>query len=137
MLTFNCNLVTAEGVPVKCTYVGSLDISGMPGPVSTLTGDYELALDGATGAAYYYGDYLDVNYEKAYKIFSELAKPEMERKHELAYRMGKENLAKMYYYGQYVEQSYQKAYDIFKELVEKYNDKSAKEYLEKIENNVL
>ena len=51
--------------------------------------------------------------------------------------MGKENLAKMYYYGQYVEQSYQKAYDIFKELVEKYNDKSAKEYLEKIENNVL
>ena len=58
--TFNCNLVTAEGVPVKCTYVGSLDISGMPGPVSTLTGDHELALDGATGIAYYYGDYYGV-----------------------------------------------------------------------------
>ena len=52
--------MTEEGVAVKCTYEGKIQIAGMPGPVSTLTGDYELALDGATGAVYYYGDYFGV-----------------------------------------------------------------------------
>lgn len=56
----SCDFMTEEGVAVKCTYEGKIQIAGMPGPVSTLTGDYELALDGATGAAYYYGDYFGV-----------------------------------------------------------------------------
>lgn len=49
-----CDLVTEDGIPVKCTYEGYLEVSGMS--MTTLTGDYELDLEGATGMAAYYGD---------------------------------------------------------------------------------
>lgn len=49
-----CDLVTEDGIPVKCTYEGYLEVSGMS--MTTLTGDYELDLEGVTGMAAYYGD---------------------------------------------------------------------------------
>ena len=49
--------MTAEGIPVTCSYEGPLAVSGVPGPMSTLTGDCTVDLTGAEGLAYYYGDY--------------------------------------------------------------------------------
>ena len=54
--TVDCNFVTEEGIPVSCTYEGVLEIA-MPGPNSTLEGDYEANLDGASAEAAYYADY--------------------------------------------------------------------------------
>lgn len=55
--TIECDLVTAEGRSVKCSYTGALTVSDIPGPISTLTGDYTVDLSNAAGSAVYYGDY--------------------------------------------------------------------------------
>ena len=57
LYTITCDFTTAEGVSVKCTYSGNMVVQGMPGPLSTLTGDYTLDLTGAMADAAYYGDY--------------------------------------------------------------------------------
>lgn len=57
LYTITCDFTTAEGVSVKCTYSGNMVVQGMPGPLSTLTGDYTLDLTGAMAEAAYYGDY--------------------------------------------------------------------------------
>lgn len=56
-LTIECNFATADGVSVTASYTGPLMVSNMPGPFSTLTGDYTLNLEGATATATFYGDY--------------------------------------------------------------------------------
>lgn len=56
-ITISCTLKTAEGYSLECTFTGALKVSGMPGPFSTLTGDYTLDLSNAVGSADYYGDY--------------------------------------------------------------------------------
>lgn len=55
--TITCTFTTAEDVSVKCTYSGNMLVQEMPGPLSTLTGDYTLDLSGAMADAAYYGDY--------------------------------------------------------------------------------
>ena len=55
--TIKCEFTTDEGLTINCNYSGALEVSNLPGPVSTLTGDYTLTMDGATATAYYYGDY--------------------------------------------------------------------------------
>lgn len=50
------DLVTENGFHVRTSYSGALQIK-MPGPISTLTGDYTLDLSSAKGLAYYCGDY--------------------------------------------------------------------------------
>ena len=55
--TITCDFTTAEGVSVKCSWSGMLSVAGMPGPCSTLTGDYTADFEGAEGNATYYGDY--------------------------------------------------------------------------------
>ena len=57
LYTITCDFTTAEGVSVKCTYEGNMVVQGMPGPLSTLTGDYTLDLTDAIAYAEYYGDY--------------------------------------------------------------------------------
>ena len=57
LYTITCDFTTAEGVSVKCTYSGNMLVQEMPGPLSTLTGDYTLDLTGAMAEATYYGDY--------------------------------------------------------------------------------
>ena len=52
LYNIKCDFVTAEGIPVKCTYSGELPISQMP-----VIEDFDINLDGATGTAYHYGDY--------------------------------------------------------------------------------
>lgn len=52
LYNIKCDFVTAEGIPVKCTYSGALPISQMP-----VIEDFDINLDGATGTAYHYGDY--------------------------------------------------------------------------------
>ena len=52
LYNITCDFVTAEGIPVKCTYSGALPISQMP-----VIEDFDINLDGATGTAYHYGDY--------------------------------------------------------------------------------
>lgn len=56
-LTISCDFYTADGISIKASYTGPLSVSNMPGPFSTLTGDYTLNLDGATASATFYGDY--------------------------------------------------------------------------------
>lgn len=56
-LTFDCDFVCADGYALRCSWTGELTVQGMPGPISTLTGDYTLDLEGATGIAQYFGDY--------------------------------------------------------------------------------
>ena len=55
--TISCDFVTAEGVSIKCTWSGTMTVSGMPGPESTLEGDYAMNLEGAAAVADFYGDY--------------------------------------------------------------------------------
>lgn len=50
-------LMTEDGYTVSASYAGPFDITGVPGPYSTLTGDYTADLTGAVAEAYYYGDY--------------------------------------------------------------------------------
>ena len=71
---------------------------------------------------YYFGQYVEINYEKAYEFFSQLVE-------ERNYASAKYYIGRMYYYGQYLPQNYQKAFDIFEELVETNNDYDAKYYL--------
>ena len=40
--TVECSFVTAEGYSVECSYNGALEVTGFPGPYSTLTDDYTL-----------------------------------------------------------------------------------------------
>ena len=55
--TVECSFVTAEGYSVECSYNGALEVTGFPGPYSTLTDDYTLDLEGASGSAQFWGDY--------------------------------------------------------------------------------
>lgn len=57
--TVECSFVTAEGYSVECSYNGALEVTGFPGPYSTLTGDYTLDLDDASGTAQFWGDYYE------------------------------------------------------------------------------
>lgn len=57
--TITCDFVTSEGVSVKCSWSGMMSVANMPGPVSTLTEDYEADFSGAVGEAVYYGDYYE------------------------------------------------------------------------------
>lgn len=52
-----CDFVTAEGVSVKCSWSGEMEVLGLPGPESTLESDYTVDLTGTHGVGYYYGDY--------------------------------------------------------------------------------
>lgn len=52
-----CTFTTAEGYSVECSYNGALEVTGFPGPYSTLTDDYTLDLEGASGSAQFWGDY--------------------------------------------------------------------------------
>ena len=54
-----CTFTTDNGYSVDCSYSGSLEIQGIPGPYSTLEEDYTLNLDGAEGSAVFYGDYYE------------------------------------------------------------------------------
>lgn len=55
--TVECSFVTAEGYSVECSYNGALEVTGFPGPYSTLTDDYTLDFEGASGSAQFWGDY--------------------------------------------------------------------------------
>ena len=55
--TVTCDFTTDNGYTIECSYSGNLEIQGIPGPYSTLEGDYTLDLEGASGGATYYGDY--------------------------------------------------------------------------------
>lgn len=55
--TVECSFVTAEGYSVECSYNGALEVTGFPGPYSTLTDDYTLDLEGASGSTQFWGDY--------------------------------------------------------------------------------
>lgn len=55
--TVSCNFVGSDGFSIKTTYTGAIEVQGMPGPISTLTGDYTLDLEGATAVATTWGDY--------------------------------------------------------------------------------
>ena len=52
-----CVFYTEEGYNVTASWSGEMQVGNMPGPFSTLTGDYELDLEGAVATAYNYGDY--------------------------------------------------------------------------------
>lgn len=69
----SCELMIAEGIPVTCSYEGPLVVSGVPGPMSTLTGDCTVNLTGADGLAYYYGDYFGTGGNWVFLIGSERA----------------------------------------------------------------
>ena len=59
-ITLVCDLVTSDGSRVTCDYTGELPVQNIPGPFSTLTGDYTLDLEGCeSGEAVYYGDYYE------------------------------------------------------------------------------
>lgn len=52
-----CEFLTEEDVTIKTVYEGPVDeIMGLPGPISTLDGDYTLNLDNAQGNAAYMGN---------------------------------------------------------------------------------
>ncbi len=53
----SCEFTTDTDATVKCTYSGYLVVDGMPGPDSSLTGDYTLDLVGAVATAYDFGDW--------------------------------------------------------------------------------
>lgn len=53
-----CDFYTENGHRITCDYSGELEISGMPGPLSTLTGNYTLDFAETTASGYYYGDIL-------------------------------------------------------------------------------
>ena len=55
--TIEFNAVNAAGVSVSTSYTGPMEVANMPGPFSTLTGDYTLDLEGAVGTADFYGDF--------------------------------------------------------------------------------
>ncbi len=57
--TITCNFVGSDGFAIKATYTGAIEVQGMPGPFSTLTGDYTLNLEGATAEATGWGDYYE------------------------------------------------------------------------------
>ncbi len=46
----HCDFYTDEGMHVTCSYTGNVAVSGVPGPISTLDGDYTLDLSNATDA---------------------------------------------------------------------------------------
>lgn len=50
------DFVTAQGYRITGSYSGELAVEGMPGPGTTLDGDYTLNTEGCTGEAYYYGN---------------------------------------------------------------------------------
>ena len=54
--TVTCDFTTDNGYTIECSYSGNLEIQGIPGPYSTLEGDYTLNLEGASGFAVYCGD---------------------------------------------------------------------------------
>lgn len=51
-----CNFKTPEGHSVTCRYSGELEVTGVPGPLSTLTEDYTLEFAETSAIGYYYGD---------------------------------------------------------------------------------
>lgn len=55
--TMEFDFVMEGGYTIKGTYSGPIAVLGVPGPYSTLTGDYTLDLEGNAGTAFYYGDY--------------------------------------------------------------------------------
>lgn len=55
--TINCDFVCSDGYKLTCSWSGDMVIGGMPGPISTLTGDYTLDLEGATATGICWGDY--------------------------------------------------------------------------------
>ena len=57
--TITCTFQTSENVSIECSWSGKMVVSGMPGPASTLEGDYTLNLEGATASASCYGDYYE------------------------------------------------------------------------------
>ena len=57
--TITCTFQTSENVSIECSWSGNMVVSGMPGPASTLEGDYTLNLEGATASASCYGDYYE------------------------------------------------------------------------------
>ena len=57
--TIECDFLTNEGVSVKCSWSGTMVVGGMPGPASTLEGDYVLDLEDATATADFFGDYYE------------------------------------------------------------------------------
>ena len=57
--TITCTFQTSENVSIECSWSGNMVVSGMPGPASTLEGDYTINLEGATASASCYGDYYE------------------------------------------------------------------------------
>ncbi len=55
--TIDCDFMCADGYKLTCSWTGELEVSGMPGPISTLTGDYTVDLEGAVAEGNYWGDY--------------------------------------------------------------------------------
>lgn len=55
--TIVCDFTTDDGISVKSTYTGTIEMTNLPGdPISTLDGDYALDLTGATAKGDFYGD---------------------------------------------------------------------------------
>lgn len=55
--TIKCNFIGSDGYKITCTWSGEMVVEGMPGPISTLTGDYTLDLEGASATGVFWGDY--------------------------------------------------------------------------------
>ncbi len=105
------------------------------------------------GQMYYYGTYVERDYEKAYEYFKSTAHPDayyflgemyyygyfVEKDYEKAYKIFSElqsyhpkaryMIGRMYCYGQHLEKNYDEARKIFNALVEERNDKQAKHML--------
>lgn len=55
--TITCDFVGSDGYKISCSWSGNMAVEGMPGPISTLEGDYTLNLEGTVGEAVCYGDF--------------------------------------------------------------------------------
>lgn len=118
--------------------------------------DYTMNARFRLGQMYYYGSYVERDWEKAFNYFTNTIHPEaiyflglmyyngdyVEKDYQKAYECferleghsinAEYMIGKMYCYGYYVEKNIEKARKIFNWLVEKHQDKRAKHMLEMI-----
>ena len=73
---------------------------------------------------YYYGNYVEQSYEKAFELFNEIA----EEDHDAKYY-----IAEMYYYGKYVKRDTKKAFELFNEIAEV--DENARDFIRDMYND--
>ena len=56
-ITIVCDFTTEDGHRIECSWSGSLTLLNMPGPSTTLKGDYHCDFEGAEGAITWFGDW--------------------------------------------------------------------------------